>query len=215
MSSSKRKPGRFFLAPNRYDLREYMLNPALGDAEVNSRHERTIAAERLDDRLDNWALVPLGLAVAAGFTAVALAGGYDSSWLPAGIATGAFAVMLTAFIAMVSASGRIRKQFERESRAWIDAGEAVRIDTLNQFTQAEVSDEALWEAATLVRDARITDRRIRWAREARADSRLATGAHTALTDVEGIAQQMFQRAADLLDPAGGVTSEWLRERARS
>ncbi|SDH39323.1 hypothetical protein [Microbacterium sp. 77mftsu3.1] len=193
---------------DRYRSDYGILDPEVKDALalVETQRARTVSADRLD-------MASLKCFVTGFLLGVATLCVWHASFV-IGIIVGSLAALAFAASAVTTNISVHRIKAVHETyRAWFDGGDAIRLRELEGFSlDTSLDDATIFRAASLIRDAKIADRRIAWAREALPEGRLATGAHLTFADVDAAAIAMYQDAADLLDPNGEITNAWLRER---
>ena len=198
--------GQFGIASGYSRYNKYLLNPALGDAEVSAR-TRSLEAVQLRVARFEWWSFGLGLG-ATGLFVFGIVALSSLGPLPL-LAT---ALPLAACIALWKSAVRTAAGSLSARERWVKSGEALPIGFLDEFKFARLDAQAAWRAAGLLQRADATNRRVRWALRAQEDGRLASGSVPALDDADEVVKQMYQEAADILDPSGVETSRWLLEK---
>lgn len=197
-----------FTTGSRWDTKTYLLDPAL-----EAEHQEMVALDKRADALDNWRLLPFLIAGFGGPIAGATVGhsSAGAGWITFGVIT---VLGIIAFIALTVPYRRLNAAVDAMCTGWVEDGHAALMDVLDRFAIGDVSNHVLFDAACILRDAEITERRLAWAQKAAEDSRLATGADDTVIEVADVYQAMVQRAADMLDPDAARTIDWLTEKTR-
>ncbi len=197
--------------PDRYRTHTYLMSPTVpGGLQLLEERSRVLRRARL---LDNWAVVPFLAMFVTGFAWAVTATGGVAVW--PWVLGGLTVLAAVGFTVPQMLSKKAERTAARNLAQWKKDDHARRIDALEGFIVSTFDEKVIWEAIDLIWDSHDTARAVKWANSARPDGRLATGAHSAHDIAKEAAVQMRQQAADMLDPDGGFTSEWLLSKARA